>query len=340
MLAHFGDTVRVVSFADGRPARLKAVVPREVALGLRAPDAPPPAAAAAAAASPPTEPSPAAAEPPPAAATTTSASAALPAASAAPSTPAPPAPCLRLRPATATSVVLELRLASPFAAAAVVSPSLLARQLATNASTTASPASPAASASASASAAASTASAAAAPVVIVGGGIGGLAAAVALQARGIGCVVYERDVGFERRRRGYGLTLGPTCWAALADLGLEQRVRAIDDCVGSTAHWVFDARGGVLGYFGTAFSGQPGKGRVAPPLESGPAARTARHVLRARGGPARAACPLASLAALTTFGALRRQAQPARAAPAAAAAAVRAAEPRHGAVGLAAARLC
>ena len=42
--------------------------------------------------------------------------------------------------------------------------------------------------------------------------------------RGIPCVVYERDLGLEGVRRGYGLTLGPTCWAALADLGLEPTV--------------------------------------------------------------------------------------------------------------------
>ena len=42
--------------------------------------------------------------------------------------------------------------------------------------------------------------------------------------RGIPCVVYERDLGLEGLRRGYGLTLGPTCWAALADLGLEPTV--------------------------------------------------------------------------------------------------------------------
>ena len=39
MLEHFSDAVRVVRFADGRPARLQAVVPREVTLGLCAPTA-------------------------------------------------------------------------------------------------------------------------------------------------------------------------------------------------------------------------------------------------------------------------------------------------------------
>ena len=99
------------------------------------------------------------------------------------------------------------------------------------------------------------------PVVIIGGGLGGLAAAIALQSHGVPVVVYERDAGWDKRRRGYGLTLGPTCWAALAALGLEDEVREVDDDCTSTCHWVFDAKGEVLGYFGTAFSGRAGAGR-------------------------------------------------------------------------------
>ncbi|KAL7466658.1 hypothetical protein ACHAXS_011337 [Conticribra weissflogii] len=44
-------------------------------------------------------------------------------------------------------------------------------------------------------------------VAIVGGGIGGIALAVALQQRNIPCVVYERDLSFEERNQGYGLTM-------------------------------------------------------------------------------------------------------------------------------------
>eukprot|EP00579_Thalassiosira_antarctica_P007100 CAMPEP_0201890678 /NCGR_PEP_ID=MMETSP0902-20130614/32735_1 /ASSEMBLY_ACC=CAM_ASM_000551 /TAXON_ID=420261 /ORGANISM="Thalassiosira antarctica, Strain CCMP982" /LENGTH=627 /DNA_ID=CAMNT_0048421605 /DNA_START=407 /DNA_END=2290 /DNA_ORIENTATION=- len=44
-------------------------------------------------------------------------------------------------------------------------------------------------------------------VAIVGGGIGGIALAVALQQRRIPCVVYERDMSFEERKQGYGLTM-------------------------------------------------------------------------------------------------------------------------------------
>ena len=42
-------------------------------------------------------------------------------------------------------------------------------------------------------------------VIIVGGGVGGLAAALALQQRGVRCAVYERDEDCEQRR-GYGLS--------------------------------------------------------------------------------------------------------------------------------------
>lgn len=66
-------------------------------------------------------------------------------------------------------------------------------------------------------------------VVIVGGGIGGLATALALQQRGIHCVVYERDTGWDQRRRGYGLTLGPSSWAVIAELGIEADLRAVDE---------------------------------------------------------------------------------------------------------------
>lgn len=43
-------------------------------------------------------------------------------------------------------------------------------------------------------------------VAIIGGGIGGFALAAALQHRNINCVVYERDVEFDERKQGYGLT--------------------------------------------------------------------------------------------------------------------------------------
>ena len=89
------------------------------------------------------------------------------------------------------------------------------------------------------------------PVIIVGGGIGGLAAACALQLCGIRCTVYERDGSCEERR-GYGLTLSNA--NALAALGLEDECREINRRCVSDCHWVFDASGAVLGYFGIAFT--------------------------------------------------------------------------------------
>ena len=44
-------------------------------------------------------------------------------------------------------------------------------------------------------------------VAIIGGGIGGFALAAALQHRNIPCIVYERDLSFEERKQGYGLTM-------------------------------------------------------------------------------------------------------------------------------------
>ena len=78
------------------------------------------------------------------------------------------------------------------------------------------------------------------PVIIVGGGIGGLAAALALQLRGIECIVYERDLE-DAQRHGYGLTLGPTCETALNELGIGADVRAdvkFQTHCSSDCHWV------------------------------------------------------------------------------------------------------
>ena len=46
-----------------------------------------------------------------------------------------------------------------------------------------------------------------ATVAIAGGGVGGLALALALQHRSINCVVYERDADASTRKAGYGLTM-------------------------------------------------------------------------------------------------------------------------------------
>ena len=88
-------------------------------------------------------------------------------------------------------------------------------------------------------------------VAIVGGGIGGLAAAVALQQAGVHCTVFERDPYFGFRKEGFGLTLTNNEKGPLATLGI------LTDCVNadcpSVCHWIFSPRGSVLGYYGRYF---------------------------------------------------------------------------------------
>ena len=44
-------------------------------------------------------------------------------------------------------------------------------------------------------------------VGIIGGGISGMALALALRHRNISCIVFEKDVSFDSRCQGYGLTM-------------------------------------------------------------------------------------------------------------------------------------
>lgn len=62
-------------------------------------------------------------------------------------------------------------------------------------------------------------------VVIVGGGIGGLAAALALLARGVEAVVLEQVP--ELREVGAGVQLSPNAMRVLAALGVDEAVRAL-----------------------------------------------------------------------------------------------------------------
>jgi 3-hydroxybenzoate 6-monooxygenase len=63
-----------------------------------------------------------------------------------------------------------------------------------------------------------------APVLVVGGGIGGMAAALALSQRGIDVEVFEQSV--EIGEIGAGLQLGPNGFAAMDALGVGERARA------------------------------------------------------------------------------------------------------------------
>ena len=93
-------------------------------------------------------------------------------------------------------------------------------------------------------------------IAIVGGGIAGLGAALALQQKGFKVRVYERDVLFEDRRQGYGLTLTNNPKGPLADLDLLNECIA-RDCP-SNAHWIFAPSGNVLGYYGRSFKNKEG----------------------------------------------------------------------------------
>jgi 2-polyprenyl-6-methoxyphenol hydroxylase-like FAD-dependent oxidoreductase len=92
-------------------------------------------------------------------------------------------------------------------------------------------------------------------VAIVGGGIGGLAAALSLQQKGINVTVYERDGEFGDRRQGYGLTLTNNKKGPLAELGLLKK--CVDQDCPSNAHWIFAPNGDILGYYGRAFKHNP-----------------------------------------------------------------------------------
>lgn len=82
-------------------------------------------------------------------------------------------------------------------------------------------------------------------VVIIGGGIGGVALAVACLHRGIPFTLYERDSGFDVRSQGYGLTLQQAS-RAIEGLG----ILPLDAGLVSTRHVVHNTDGKVLGEWG------------------------------------------------------------------------------------------
>jgi len=85
-------------------------------------------------------------------------------------------------------------------------------------------------------------------VAIVGGGIGGLALALALQHRGVRCRVFERDNHFDERSQGYGLTMQQGT-SALRSLGFSI---TSGDSLGlhSTRHLVLTSDGRQVGEWG------------------------------------------------------------------------------------------
>lgn len=82
-------------------------------------------------------------------------------------------------------------------------------------------------------------------VAIIGGGIGGVALAVACLHRGIPFTLYERDNNFEARSQGYGLTLQQAS-KAIRGLGIQ----SLDEGVTSTKHVVHTTEGKVIGEWG------------------------------------------------------------------------------------------
>jgi 2-polyprenyl-6-methoxyphenol hydroxylase-like FAD-dependent oxidoreductase len=82
-------------------------------------------------------------------------------------------------------------------------------------------------------------------VAIIGGGIGGVALAVACLHRGIPFTIYERDSNFDSRSQGYGLTLQQAS-KAIEGLG----VFSLEEGVISTRHIVHTTEGKVIGEWG------------------------------------------------------------------------------------------
>jgi len=82
-------------------------------------------------------------------------------------------------------------------------------------------------------------------VAIIGGGIGGVALAVACLHRGIPFTLYERDESFESRSQGYGLTLQQAN-KAIAGLG----ITSLKGSMNSTRHVVHNPDGKIIGEWG------------------------------------------------------------------------------------------
>ena len=82
-------------------------------------------------------------------------------------------------------------------------------------------------------------------IAIIGGGIGGVALAVACLHRGIPFTLYERDANFNTRSQGYGLTLQQAS-KAMASLG----ILSLKEGITSTRHVVHTTDGKIIGEWG------------------------------------------------------------------------------------------
>ena len=104
-------------------------------------------------------------------------------------------------------------------------------------------------------------------IAIIGGGIGGMALAVACLHRGIPFTLYERDSAFNTRSQGYGLTLQQAS-KAIEGLG----VFSLQQGITSTRHVVHTIDGGVIGDWGIR--------DLAPDATKAPPKRTNVHIAR------------------------------------------------------------
>lgn len=82
-------------------------------------------------------------------------------------------------------------------------------------------------------------------LAIIGGGIGGVALAVACLHRKIPFTLYERDSSFNIRSQGYGLTLQQAS-KAIEELG----ITSLEDGIVSTRHVVHTPEGEIIGEWG------------------------------------------------------------------------------------------
>jgi 2-polyprenyl-6-methoxyphenol hydroxylase-like FAD-dependent oxidoreductase len=82
-------------------------------------------------------------------------------------------------------------------------------------------------------------------LAIIGGGIGGIALAIACLHRQIPFAIYERDANFDTRSQGYGLTLQQASKAIQA-LG----IHSLKEAVVSTRHVVHNTKGDIIGEWG------------------------------------------------------------------------------------------
>jgi 2-polyprenyl-6-methoxyphenol hydroxylase-like FAD-dependent oxidoreductase len=79
-------------------------------------------------------------------------------------------------------------------------------------------------------------------VAIIGGGIGGLSAALALRGRGIDAQVYERGPSLSRVQMGGGLHLWTNAMKAMGQLGMADRMREMGEVLEDTVYLSWQGR--------------------------------------------------------------------------------------------------